>query len=126
MARLANRQLQSPLDITGSLYGTASYASSAAPSFHIISGSIEAKVDVNLNSIFLIKSGSTDYVNIASNGDTTFYNNQFIIKNLITQQPVLSISQSIIQFATHSSNPQDPTVAGTIWFTSSSLYLGLE
>ena len=126
MSILQVKQLTSPLNITGSLFGTASYASSAAPNYLITTGSVEARVNVDPSSIFLIKSGSTTYFNIASNGDMTQYSDVFVIKNLTSQQPVLSISQSIVQFATHSLAPQDPTQAGTVWFTSSSMYIGLE
>jgi hypothetical protein len=126
MSLLQVKQLTSPINITGSLFGTASYANNATPTFIITTGSIRAQVNVDTGSIFLINSGSTNYVNIASNGDTTLTSNLLIIKNLTTQKSVLSVSQSIVQFATQSIDPQDPTEAGTIWFTSSSLYIGLE
>lgn len=143
MSLLSGKQLLKPLSISGSLdvtgsitviqggvtaslFGTASYASSTAPTFHITTGSIEALVNVDPSSIFLIRSASTAYFNIADNGDTTITSDVVVVKNLTTQQPVLSISQSVVQFATHSLAPQDPTEAGTIWFTSSSLYVGLE
>jgi len=126
MSLLQVKQLTSPINITGSLFGTASYANSASPTFLITTGSIKAQVNVETNSIFLINSASTNYFNIASNGNTTISSDIFIIKNLSTQQSIFSISQSIVQFATHSMPPEDPTEAGTIWFTSSSLYLGLE
>jgi hypothetical protein len=126
MSLLRIKQLTSPLNITGSLFGTASYANIAGPTFLISTGSIRAQVNIDTGSIFLINSGSTNYVNITSTGDTTLTSNLLIIKNLTTQKSVLSISQSIVQFATQSIDPQDPTEAGTIWFTSSSLYIGLE
>ena len=70
----------------------------------------------------IIGSGSFDI-----NGDiSTFLNKLFIIKDFDTQQPVLTVTQSIVQFATQSFDPSGNTNAGSIWFTSSSLYIGLE
>ena len=92
----------------------------------ITTGSIFASVDVDINNLFLIKSGSSTYFNIASNSNTTVYSDLFIIKNFTTQQPILTVSQSIVQFATQSLAPTGITTAGSIWFTSSSMYIGLE
>jgi hypothetical protein len=92
----------------------------------ITTGSIFASVGVDINNLFLIKSGSSTYFNIASNSNTTIYSDLFIIKNFTTQQPVLTVSQSIVQFATQSLDPTGTTTAGSIWFTSSSMYIGLE
>ena len=92
----------------------------------ITTGSIFASVDVDINNLFLIKSGSSTYFNIASNSNTTVYSYLFIIKNFTTQQPILTVSQSIVQFATQSLAPTGITTAGSIWFTSSSMYIGLE
>jgi hypothetical protein len=149
--------------ITGSLYGTASWAENVLTSsytlnaasasyalsssfalnastasyisasnvvglnlFRIITGSITASVNVIPENLFLIKSGSNTYFNISSSSDTEIYSNKFIIKNFTTQQPILTVSQSIIQFATHSSDPLGSTDAGSIWFTSTAMYVGLE
>ena len=94
--------------------------------FSIGTGSITASVNVNPNNLFLIKSGSTEYLNISSSSNTTLSSNLFIVKNFTTQQPVLTVSQSIVQIATQSFNPSGTTDAGSIWFTSSSMYIGLE
>jgi len=51
---------------------------------------------------------------------------ELIIKDPLTQQPVLTINQDNITFTTHSSDPSGSTNAGSIWFTSSSFYVGLE
>jgi hypothetical protein len=83
-------------------------------------------VDVNPNSIFLIKSGSFNFINISSSGDTTIFSNLFIIKNLVSNNPVLTVSGSIVQFATQSSEPTGPTENGSIWFTSTNFYVGLD
>jgi hypothetical protein len=125
--------------ITGSLYGTASWAQNAITAayidaanvvglslFQIVTGSVTASVGVGPNDLFLIKSGSTTYFNISSSGDTTVNTNKFVVQNLTTQQPVLTVSQSVIQFATQSSIPIGTTSAGSIVFTSSSMYIGLE
>jgi hypothetical protein len=92
----------------------------------IATGSITASIDVDINNLFLIKSGSAQYLNISSSSNTTLYSNLFIVKNFTTQQPVLTVSQSVVQFATQSFNPTGITTAGSIWFTSSSMYIGLE
>jgi hypothetical protein len=138
---------------TGSLLGTASHAVSASYAttasyalfaalaatasyidpanlnltlFQITTGRVTASVNVNPNNLFLIKSGSTQYFNISSSGDTDLYSNLFIVRNFTTQQPVLIVSQSIVQIQTQSLNPTGATNAGSIWFTSSSFYVGLE
>ena len=92
----------------------------------IATGSITASVSNDPTNLFLIKSGSTQYLNISSSSNTTLYSNLFIVKNFTTQQPVLTVSQSIVQIATQSFNPSGTTDAGSIWFTSSSMYIGLE
>jgi len=92
----------------------------------IATGSITASVSNDPTNLFLIKSGSTQYLNISSSSNTTLYSNLFIVKNFTTQQPVLTVSQSIVQIATQSFNPSGTTNAGSIWFTSSSMYIGLE
>ena len=124
---------------TGSLEGTSSWAINAISAsyvpasgvvglslFQISTGSITASVGVDPSSMFLIKSGSTTFVNITSLGDTTVNSNLFIIKNMATQQPVLTVSQSVVIFATQSIDPSGITEAGSIWFTSASMYIGLE
>jgi hypothetical protein len=118
-------------NLTGSLYGTSSWALSASyvPGLSlssIASGSVTASVNTDPSSLFLIKSGSTVFFNISSSSNTTLYSDLFIVKNFTTQQPVLTISQSVVQFATQSFNPSGTTTAGSIWFTSSSMYIGLE
>jgi hypothetical protein len=100
------------------------FSASYDPS-RIFTGSIEAKVNVDGN-IFLIKSGSSDFFNIKDTSETILYSNLFIVKNFTTQLPVLTVSESIVKIATHSFDPTDPTEAGSIWFTSSSFYVGLE
>lgn len=60
------------------------------------------------------------------NKSTTISSDVFIIKNYYTQESILTISESVIKFVTHSSAPTGTTDAGTFWFTSNALYVGLE
>lgn len=118
--------------ITGSLQGTASYAltasyvENAGNSFSISTGSIVASVNTDTSSIFLIQSASLPFVNIASNSNLTINSDLFIIEGFTSQQPVLTISGSIVNIATHSIDPAGNTDAGNIYFTSGAMYIGLE
>lgn len=134
MALINSKQLEYPL--TGSFIDDGSGLTAISASSivglidfvdlnQIASGSVTASVNLN-GDIFLIKSGSNTFFTINENSNTTISSNLFIIKNFTTGNPVLSVSQSIVQFATQSLNPTGSTQAGTIWFTSSSLYVGLE
>jgi hypothetical protein len=110
---------------------TASYALTASfvPGLNlsqISTGSIVASVDVDPSNLFLIKSGSTQYFNISSSGNTTISSDLFIIKNFTTQQPVVTVSQSIVQFATQSTSPTGIAPNGGFWFTSTDFYVGLN
>jgi hypothetical protein len=89
-----------------------------------VSGSVS--VTIGTNDLFLIKSGSVPYFNISGSGNTTINSNLFIIKNFTTQQPVLTVSQSIVQFATQSSAPTGSIENGSIWFTSTNFYVALD
>lgn len=127
--------------ITGSLFGTSSWARSSSYALtasyidqnffqsnaaQIATGSISASVNITNQSLFLINSSSVNYFNISKSGDIDVYSNLFIIRNFVTKQPILTVSQSIIQIVTQSLNPTGTTTAGSIWFTSSSMYIGLE
>lgn len=125
--------------ITGSLFGTSSWAIRAITAsyidpanipgisgFKLTTGSIDAEVNVTPQNLFLINSGSTEYLNISSSGDTDIYSNLFIVRNFTTKQPVLIVSQSIVQIATQSLDPTGTTQAGSIWFTPYTMYVGLE
>ena len=109
MALIKPEQLRSgSYNITGSLFGTSSYANFALtasyaldylPTFRISTGSISASVDVG-STIFLITNNNI---------------------------PVFTVSQSgVVILATQSINPIDPAPNGGIYFTSSSLYVGLD
>ena len=118
--------------ITGSLFGTASYAltasyvENAGNSFSISTGSIVASVNTDTSSIFLIQSASLPFLNIASNSNLTVNSDLFIIEGFTSQQPVLTVSGSIVNIATHSIDPAGTTAAGNIYFTSGAMYIGLE
>lgn len=135
MALITSKQIEYPL--TGSFIddGTGLTAISASSivglqdyidnSNNISTGSVTASVSLT-GDIFLIRSGSNTFFSINENSNTTLSSNLFIIKNYNTGENILTVSQSIVQFATQSANPTGSTQAGTIWFTSSSLYVGLE
>jgi len=104
---------------------TASYVQGLnLTTYQISTGSITASVDTNPANLFLIKSGSTDYFNIASNSAVTSYSNLFVIKNFTTQQSVFTVSQSVVLIATQSAAPVVNN--GGFWFTATDLYVGID
>jgi len=134
MALINSKQLEYPL--TGSFIDDGSGLTAISASSivglidfvdlsQIATGSVSASVNLT-GDIFLIKSGSNTFFTINQNSNTTINSNLFIIKNFSTGNNVLSVSQSVVQFATQSLDPSGVTQPGTIWFTSSSLYVGLE
>jgi hypothetical protein len=130
MALINSKQIEYPL--TGSFIDDGSGKTSISASSiiglnlsQISTGSVTASVGIGPD-IFLIKSGSNTFFNIENNSNTTINSNLFIIKNFNTQQPILTVSESIIQFVTQSFDPEGTIEAGSIWFTSSSFYVGLE
>jgi len=110
MALIKPEQLRSGFyEITGSLFGTSSYANFALTAsyamngsgvpFRISTGSISASVDVGPN-IFIITNNN---------------------------QPVLTISQSgTIILTTQSQELTGPAPNGGIYFTSASFFVGLD
>jgi hypothetical protein len=92
----------------------------------IITGSLYVNTISSSSDIFLIRSNIGPLHRIESNGNTNVYSDLFIINNYLTQRPVLTVSQSIVQFTTHSIDPIDPAPNGGFYFTSSSLYIGLD
>ena len=105
---------------------TASYLQN--PTNRIADGFATASVNGTSDptKLFLVTSGSFSLFNIKSTTETNLYSNIFIINNFTTQQPVLTVSQSIVQFATQSSDPTGTAKEGSVWFTSSSLYIALS
>ena len=94
--------------ITGSLFGTSSYADFALTAsyalnitdpFRIVTGSVTASVDID-STIFLIKSASTDMLSIDNTG-------------------IVTLSTQSIELTSLAPN-------GGIYFTSSSFYVGLD
>jgi len=136
--------LNAPI-ITGSLFGTASWAQNAVTAsyvaaanvaglslFQITTGSITASVGLG-NNLFLIKSGSKTYFNISSSGDTTIYSSNFMIRDFNTNEMVFQVSASRAYFdfdgitiATQSVAPTGSADVGGILFTSTAMYIGLE
>lgn len=114
--------------ITGSLFGTASYALNTPENFRIISGSVIASVNVS-NNIFLISSSSSTFFAIDGLGSTTISSsaaNIFLIKNQ-NDTPVLTVSQSgVVILSTQSVELTEIAPNGGIYFTSSSLFIGID
>ena len=109
MALIKPEQLREGFyNITGSLFGTSSYADFALTAsyalnttipFRISTGSISASVDIGPN-IFIITNNN---------------------------QPVLTVSQSgVIVLSTQSQELINPAPNGGIYFTSSSFFVGLD
>ena len=111
---------------TGSIFGTASYSTTAVSASILITGSISAQVTTDPTQLFIVKSGTTPYLNISSSGNSELYSNLFIVKNFTTKQAVLTVSESIVIIATQSLDPSGTAPNGGVWFTSGSLYVGLE
>jgi hypothetical protein len=132
------------LAISASIAQTASYISptfisqSAAASgfgsgtsgtgFFIATGSITASVGLT-GDIFIIRSSSYNPFTVSSTGMATISGsaaNLFLIKNAINQ-PVLTVSQSgVLTLATSSVVLTGTAPNGAIYFTSNSLYVGLD
>jgi len=105
--------------ITNAIFAeTASYVAGLGPYNLIVENDVSASVSSTGN-IFLIKSASINFFTVDDQGTTTFNNNSGIT--------TLKISQSgMVNFLTQSSNPIGNAPLGGFWFTSHSLYIGLE
>jgi hypothetical protein len=94
----------------------------------ILSDNVEALVNSTGN-IFLIKSGSYNYVEVDYTGSTTLTSDAstvFLIKNF-GGNPILTVSQSgMIILATQSAELVNPAPNGGIYFTSNSFFVGLD
>ena len=126
MALINSSQIQYPLSgsFSGSFNGDGSGLTNLSlNSSRISSGSVSASVSP-IGDLFLIKSASAEFLKITSNA-TTITNNIFLIKNNLNQT-TFTISESIVYFTTQSNILTGSTVAGGIYFTSSSFYVGLE
>jgi hypothetical protein len=127
MALIQSSQIQFPLSgsFSGSFYGDGSGLTGISASIgdvsRIVSGRVTASVE---NNIFLITSASVEVLKI-SNNTSTFISDVFLIKNTLNQ-PTFKVSESIVYFATQSSELTTPAIAGGMYFTSTSFYVGLE
>ena len=126
MALINSSQIQYPLSgsFSGSFNGDGSGLTNLSINrSQITSGSVSASVNP-IGDLFLIKSASAEFLKITSNA-TTITNNIFLVKNNLNET-TFAISESIIYFATQSTILTGSTVAGGMYFTSSSFYVGLE
>lgn len=135
MALIKPEQLRSgSYYITGSLFGTASYAltasyvENAADPSRILTGSVTASVNVGPN-IFLITSASQPFFSIDNQGSTIISSSAsdiFLIKNTVGTD-ILTVSQSgVIVLSTQSIELTNPAPNGGIYFTSGSFFVGLD
>jgi hypothetical protein len=126
MALISSKQILYPLSgsFSGSFNGDGSGLTNLSVSGDkISSGSVSASVSP-IGDLFLVKSASVEFLKVTSN-TTTITNNVFLIKNS-TNQTAFAVSESIVYFATQSTALTGSTVAGGVYFTSSSFYVGLE
>jgi hypothetical protein len=94
-----------------------------------ITGSFKVNPSTISGDIFLITSASYDVLKIKDDGGIIIQNSSPNILEINdgNSNPVLTVSQSqTIIFATQSSNPIGEAPNGGIYFTSSSLFLGLS
>ena len=130
MALIKPEQLRSgSYNITGSLFGTSSYANFALTASYF-SGSISNAINAisasyALTASYALDSNpfkiSTGSILASVNVNSTI----FLITN--NNIPVFTVSQSgIVILSTQSINPSSPAPNGGIYFTSSSLYVGLD
>ena len=127
MALIQSSQIQFPLSgsFSGSFYGDGSGLTGISASIgdisRIVSGRVTASVE---NNIFLISSASIEVLKI-SNNTSTLVSDVFLIKNSLNQ-PTFKVSESVIYLSTQSSELTNPAIAGGMYFTSTSFYVGLE
>ena len=115
---------------TGSYNSTGGWTlvGSGAGSTFMATGSVTSSVDVS-GDIFIIRSASYNPFTVSGTGLTTISGsaaNLFLIKNA-SNQPVLTVSQSgVVILATSSVELTGPAPNGAIYFTSNSLFVGLD
>ena len=115
---------------TGSYNSTGGWTlvGSGAGSTFMATGSVTASVDVT-GDIFIIRSASYNPFTVSGTGLTTISGsaaNLFLIKNA-SNEPVLTVSQSgVVILATSSIELTGPAPNGGIYFTSNSLFVGLD
>jgi hypothetical protein len=126
MALITSKQIQYPLSgsFSGSFNGDGSGLTNLSISGNrISSGSVTASVSP-IGDIFLVKSASAEFLKVTST-TTTITNDVFLVKNN-ANQTTFAVSESIVYFATQSTILTSSTIAGGVYFTSSSFYVGLE
>ena len=85
-----------------------------------------SNITADVNSFFLIKNSTTS-LNVSNGVQVTSSADVPLQINNVASQSLLQVSQSgVITLATQSVVLTGPTVAGSIYFTSSSFYVGLE
>ena len=113
---------------TGSYNSNAGWTLVGAGSTFMATGSVTASVDVT-GDIFIIRSASYNPFTVSGTGLTTISGssaNLFLIKNA-SNQPVLTVSQSgVVILATSSVELTGTAPNGSIYFTSNSLFVGLD
>ena len=115
---------------TGSYNSTGGWTlvGSGAGSTFMATGSVTASVDVT-GDIFIIRSASYNPFTVSNTGLTTISGsatNLFLIKNA-SNQAVLTVSQSgVVILATSSIELTNTAPNGGIYFTSNSLFIGLD
>ena len=115
---------------TGSYNSTGGWTlvGSGAGSTFMATGSVTASVDVT-GDIFIIRSASYNPFTVSNTGLTTISGsatNLFLIKNA-SNQAVLTVSQSgVVILATSSIELTNTAPNGGIYFTSNSLFVGLD
>ena len=133
MAIIKPKQLSSEFytisgSFSGSFHGDGSDLTNlpSLQSNKIITGSISA--EVNINDIFLVKSGSTEFLKIDNIGSTTIQNNSptlFLVRDLNNVEMLKVDNNKVITLATQSTELTSPAPNGGIYFTSSSFFIGI-
>jgi len=91
-----------------------------------VTGSTVFTAIANETNIVTVKSGSANFLTINTGSLFDIYSSIFNVNNPTTQQPVLTVSESIVKIATHSIDPGGAAPNGGIYFTSASMYVGLD
>lgn len=127
MAQIRGSQISGSV-ASASFAATASFALNAGGGYFIATGSVTSSVNVT-GDIFIIKSGSYNPFTVSSTGLTTISGsaaNLFLIKNA-SNEPILTVSQSgVVILATSSISLTGTAPNGAIYFTSNSLFVGLD
>ena len=113
---------------SGSFQGDGSKLTGVGSGYAIMSGSVTASVDVQ-NTIFLIRSGSNTLFTIDKDGSTTISGSadSLLLVKSVNNTSLLNVSQSgVVVLTTQSANPNSPAPNGGLYFTSSSLFIGLD